>query len=57
MDTEVRSACGSDMMSDVLAFSKDHSILFDRTLQSSGDPNGRDVGYCLHYFCAGQKTR
>ena len=24
---EVRSACGSDMMSDVLAFSKDHSIL------------------------------
>ncbi len=27
MDTEVRSACGSDMMSDVLAFSKDHSIL------------------------------
>ncbi len=27
MDQEVRSACGSDMMSDVLAFSKDHSIL------------------------------
>ena len=26
-DQEVRSACGSDMMSDVLAFSKDHSIL------------------------------
>lgn len=24
---EVKSACGSDMMSDVLAFSKDHSIL------------------------------
>ena len=24
MDREVRSACGSDMMSDVLAFSKDH---------------------------------
>ena len=24
---EVRSACGSDMMSDVLAFSKDHSVL------------------------------
>ena len=27
LDQEVRSACGSDMMSDVLAFSKDHSIL------------------------------
>ena len=26
LDKEVRSACGSDMMSDVLAFSKDHSI-------------------------------
>ena len=27
LDEEVCSACGSDMMSDVLAFSKDHSIL------------------------------
>ena len=27
LDREVKSACGSDMMSDVLAFSKDHSIL------------------------------
>ena len=27
LDQEVKSACGSDMMSDVLAFSKDHSIL------------------------------
>lgn len=27
MDREVKSACGSDMMSDVLAFSKDHSVL------------------------------
>ncbi|MEF9940366.1 MAG: DRTGG domain-containing protein [Clostridium sp.] len=27
MNREVRSACGADMMSDVLAFSKDHSIL------------------------------
>lgn len=27
LDREVLSACGSDMMSDVLAFSKDHSIL------------------------------
>lgn len=27
LDQEVKSACGSDLMSDVLAFSKDHSIL------------------------------
>ncbi|MDO4488649.1 MAG: DRTGG domain-containing protein [Eubacteriales bacterium] len=27
LDTEVKSACGSDMMSEVLAFSKDHSVL------------------------------
>lgn len=27
LNEEVRSACGSDMMSDVLAFSKDHSVL------------------------------
>ncbi len=25
--SEIKSACGSDMMSDVLAFSKDHSVL------------------------------
>ena len=27
MDTEVRSACGSDMMSDVLAYVKEQSVL------------------------------
>lgn len=27
LDSEVKSACGSDMMSDVLAFTKDHSVL------------------------------
>lgn len=27
LDREVRTACGSDLMSDVLAFSKDHSVL------------------------------
>lgn len=27
LNQEVKSACGSDMMSDVLAFSKDHSVL------------------------------
>ena len=27
LDREIRGACGSDMMSDVLAFSKDHAVL------------------------------
>ena len=27
LDQEVKTACGSDLMSDVLAFSKDHSVL------------------------------
>lgn len=27
LDMEVRSACGSDLMSDVLAFAKDHAML------------------------------
>ena len=27
LDIDVHTACGSDMMSDVLAFSKDHSVL------------------------------
>lgn len=27
LNREVKSACGSDMMSDVLAFSRDHSIM------------------------------
>jgi len=27
LDREVTTACGSDLMSDVLAFSKDHSVL------------------------------
>ena len=27
LDTEIHTACGSDMMSDVLAFSKDHGVL------------------------------
>ena len=27
LDRDITSACGSDMMSDVLAYSKDHSVL------------------------------
>ena len=46
LDREITSACASDMMSDVLAFSKDH-----RTLQSAGHPDSRDAGYCLSHLC------
>ena len=55
LDREVRSACGSDMMSDVLAFSKDHSV--DRSVQSSGNSDCRDAGHCLPDFCTGEKAR
>ena len=34
LDREITSACASDMMSDVLAFSKDHSVLI--TVQLPG---------------------
>lgn len=34
LDTEVDSACGSDMMSDVLAFVKDHSVLLTGLVNS-----------------------
>lgn len=27
LDTEIHTACGSDMMSDVLAYAKDHAVL------------------------------
>ena len=46
LDREVRTACGSDMMSDVLAFSKDHGVLLTGLV---------DAGYCLHYFYQGQE--
>ena len=34
LDTEVRTACGSDMMSDVLAFVKDQSVLLTGLVNS-----------------------
>ena len=56
LDREVRSACGSDMMSDVLAFSKDHSDSADRIVQSSGDPYGGDAWIlCVMIFVRGKK--
>ena len=34
LDTEVKSACGSDMMSDVLAFVKDQAVLLTGLVNS-----------------------
>lgn len=42
LDREVRSACGSDMMSDVLAFQGSFRTA-DRIVQSPGDPYSRDA--------------
>ena len=43
LDREVRSACGSDMMSDVLAIFKGSFRTADRIVQSPGDPYSRDA--------------
>lgn len=56
LDREVRSACGSDMMSDVLAFSKDHSVLLTGLCNPASDSHGRDAGYCVPGVCAGKEA-
>ena len=45
LDTEVHNACGSDMMSDVLAFVKDQSVLLIGlcNLQVSGSADRMDM--------------
>ena len=45
---EVHTACGSDMMSDVLAYVKDQAVLL-----TAGDPYRRNDGYCLYCVCPG----
>ena len=54
LDREVKSACGSDMMSDVLAFSKDHSILL--TVQSAGHKDSGNAGYRVSYIRKGEEA-
>lgn len=51
LDREITSACASDMMSDVLAFSKDHSVLITGLCNPQGHPDSRDAGYCLSHLC------
>ena len=64
LDREVNDACGSDMMSDVLAFVKQQAVLLTglvnppviRTAQRFFKPgdkkNRRDDGYEMRGFCA-----
>ena len=54
MDTEVKTACGSDMMSDVLAFVKDQSVLLTGLMNPPGGAHSGNDGYALHCVCPGQ---
>ena len=56
-DKEVYSACGSDMMSDVLAYVKDQAVLLTGLVNSQVDPNSGDDGYDLHRLCPQQEPR
>ena len=51
LDLEVKTACGSDMMSDVLAFVKDQSVLLT---EPSGSAHCRNDGYAVHRVCPGK---
>lgn len=48
MEAEVHTACGSDMMSDVLAYVKDQSVLLTGARQLAGGAHRRNDGYGLH---------
>ena len=53
LDQEIKTACGSDMMSDVLAFVKDQSVL----LTGAGRTHRRDDGHGVHRLCQGKGAR
>ena len=56
LDTEVHEACGSDMMSDVLAYVKDQAVLLTGPGQYPDRPDGRYDGYCLYRLRPRQKN-
>ena len=57
MEEEVKTACGSDMMSDVLAFVKDQSVLLNRPDEPPGGAHGRNDGHALHRVRPGKENR
>lgn len=55
LNQEIKTACGSDMMSDVLAFVKDQSVLL-WDLSTPGCTHSRNDGHGVHCFCQRQKA-
>ena len=57
LSTRSKRVCGSDMMSDVLAFIKKDALLLTGLNSLQADiPQRRDAGYRLSGLCAGQTT-
>ena len=56
LGSHVYSACGSDMMSDVLAYVKDQAVLLTGLVNSTGYKNRRNDGYALYSFRSLQKA-
>lgn len=54
LDREVHTACGSDMMSDVLAFVKEQAVLLTGLVNPQGRAYRRNDGYESHSVCARQ---
>ena len=50
LDSCVYSACGSDMMSDVLAYVKDQAVLFDGACKLTGHKDRRNDGHEVYSF-------
>lgn len=57
LDTEAVTACGSDLMSDVLAFVKDKTILITGACERARHSHGGDAGHHLCRLCPRQGVR
>ena len=51
METEVKAACGCDLMSDVFGICKRPGTFAHRSYQRTGCPHGGNDGYESHCFC------
>ena len=56
LDREVRTACGSDMMSDVLAFSKDHGVLLTGVVNPQAVRTAEMLDIVCIIFIRGKKA-
>ena len=57
MEEEVKTACGSDMMSDVLAFVKDQSVLLTGLVNPQVVRTAEMMDMRLHRLCRGTRSR